>query len=118
MKKCWKCKEQKPKNEFYKCLAEKDGFQKACKVCQQQMQRFIKYGLTPAAYDALYNAQKGRCLICNRHNSECIRGLVIDHCHFSGDIRGLLCEQCNKGLGHFSDSPSLFRKAAQYLEGR
>lgn len=42
--------------------------------------------------------------------------MAIDHCHTTGVIRGLLCERCNHGLGHFKDDPERLREAANYLE--
>ncbi len=39
-----------------------------------------------------------------------------DHCHDSGTVRGLLCMNCNAGLGNLGDSPTLLRKGADYLE--
>lgn len=42
--------------------------------------------------------------------------LVVDHCHASGKIRGLLCDLCNRGIGHFNDSVELLYKAIKYLE--
>lgn len=42
--------------------------------------------------------------------------LHVDHCHNSLQIRGMLCSRCNRGLGFFSDNPTLLRKAADYLE--
>jgi hypothetical protein len=40
----------------------------------------------------------------------------LDHCHYTGKTRGYLCITCNTGLGQFSDSPSLLRRAAAYIE--
>jgi hypothetical protein len=55
------------------------------------------------------------CAIC--HNAP--RGrLRIDHNHSTGKYRGLLCDNCNIGLGHFKDSPELLRKAIRYLKER
>ncbi len=42
--------------------------------------------------------------------------LVIDHCHSTGAIRGLLCSNCNTAIGLLSDNPEIIRKAADYLE--
>ena len=41
--------------------------------------------------------------------------VAVDHCHKSGQIRGLLCNACNKGLGLFKDSPIILEKAIKYL---
>lgn len=56
--------------------------------------------------------QNGQCKSCSRSGCR----LVVDHCHTTGKIRGLLCDDCNQGIGHFRDSPDLLRRAADYLE--
>lgn len=70
-----------------------------------------KYGITDGQFDDLLLKQDGRCAIC--HSDDC--KLVVDHCHGSGNIRGLLCHQCNSALGYFSDSPYRLRNAIQYI---
>lgn len=55
-----------------------------------------KYGITPTAYLALVEEQRGLCKICNR---DVTRTLAIDHCHKTGAVRGLLCNKCNAFLG-------------------
>ena len=64
-----------------------------------------RHKLTKQAYDGMYIAQKGCCVICGRHQSEFKQRLHVDHCHKSGKIRGLLCFNCNCGLGNFKDNP-------------
>lgn len=71
----------------------------------------IKYGLTPAEYDALVTAQKGLCAICKER-----KRLHVDHCHNTNVRRGLLCDTCNMGLGLFYNEPERLRAAANYLE--
>lgn len=70
-----------------------------------------KHGLTEEKCASMRKNQKGRCLICNLKKK-----LVIDHCHCTGIVRGLLCVFCNIGLGSFRDSPTALRNAAAYLE--
>jgi hypothetical protein len=43
--------------------------------------------------------------------------LAVDHCHAGGHIRGLLCRQCNVGLGNFQDNIQYLKNAIKYLEG-
>ena len=50
------------------------------------------------------------CVICGSEET-----FVVDHDHFTGKVRGMLCNHCNRGLGHFRDSPMLLEFAAQYL---
>lgn len=77
-----------------------------------------RYGITIADYDKMLLEQEMGCAICGsltpkRKGSE---HLVVDHCHESGGVRGLLCYKCNVGLGSFEDDLTLLIKAAEYLE--
>jgi hypothetical protein len=68
------------------------------------------YGLTPESFALLVEMQSGRCALCGN-----ARQLVVDHCHRSGRVRRLLCENCNKGLGFFNDESRLLQAAIDYL---
>ena len=75
-----------------------------------------KYGLTMEAYNKLLRKQRGRCAICgfaDQSNPQAFP--VVDHCHKTGKVRGLLCRDCNRGLGFLKDQLSYVRKAAVYL---
>jgi hypothetical protein len=72
-----------------------------------------QYGMTPADYDAMMAGQGRVCAICRMSSK---KTLNVDHCHITGEVRGLLCDACNKGCGHFQDRPELLRAAAAYLE--
>lgn len=78
------------------------------------------YGLSRAEYERLHAAQNGKCKICGRAETQKIRGkpfrLAVDHCHSKGAIRGLLCRQCNTGLGAFNDDVELLSAAIAYLK--
>lgn len=78
-----------------------------------------KYGITQEEYDARLLAQGGKCAIC-RTTDPGGRGnnWNIDHCHETGEIRGLLCWSCNTGLGKFKDSKELLKNAYDYLRIR
>jgi len=73
------------------------------------------YGITLDDYEALLTAQHGACAICGATEPGGRGRFHIDHCHDKGGVRGLLCANCNQGLGKFKDSPSLLYKAAAYL---
>lgn len=75
------------------------------------------YGITLEEYAQLYENQEGKCLICKgSFPNSGSGGLVVDHCHNEGHIRGLLCAKCNKGLGQFDDDIQRLREAIKYLE--
>jgi hypothetical protein len=74
-----------------------------------------KFGLTPAEYTAMAERQGGVCGICGGNRSARVKRLVVDHCHRTGTVRGLLCSNCNYALGQFSDSPGLLMAALAYL---
>ena len=79
------------------------------------------YGITYKQYLELYKNQKGKCKICGSEGFKMAEYhktlLVVDHCHETGKVRGLLCHNCNRGLGLFHDSKDDLLKAIEYLEG-
>lgn len=75
--------------------------------------RHKKTGVTDEQYQQQLVKQQGLCAICG---GSCTKALAADHCHSSGVFRGLLCNNCNRGLGHFKDSPALLYNAMKYLE--
>jgi hypothetical protein len=70
-----------------------------------------EYGITVVEYNAILEAQGGRCKICGNVDKLC-----IDHNHATNRVRGILCDDCNVGLGRFHDNPMLLRRAALYEE--
>lgn len=89
--------------------------QEACK------DRSLKklYGISRSVYATLYSIQNGRCGICEHQETRVIRGktlnLAVDHCHDTGNIRGLLCTSCNQAIGLMKDDPKILRRAIAYL---
>jgi hypothetical protein len=73
-----------------------------------------EFGITVDDYEVLFKKQNGRCAIC-RGKPLKNKNLCIDHCHETGAIRGLLCFNCNTGLGHFRDNMNLLNSAQKYL---
>lgn len=73
-----------------------------------------RYGLKPEDFARLLLDQGGKCAICVRPSGG-KRMLDIDHCHKTGEIRGLLCHRHNRGLGFFSGFEVMY--ASQYLAG-
>lgn len=80
-----------------------------------------KYRITPETYEAMRVAQSNRCAICEcvfldqnaaaSHPNNC----VVDHCHETTKVRGLLCPACNLGLGKFEDNVDRLKRAISYL---
>lgn len=77
-------------------------------------QRRRRYGITQKDYDSLLKNQKGVCAICKGTNKSG-RGLGVDHCHTTGKIRGLLCDNCNRGIGFLGEDIKRCREVIDYL---
>lgn len=71
------------------------------------------FGIDLAEYARMLDSQNGGCAICGKTDKH--YRLAVDHCHDKGHVRGLLCADCNRGLGLFKDSPDLLTRAAEYL---
>lgn len=112
MKECKQCKETKAIHLFHKQPTCKNGISSKCKVCFNKQtlegKNQKRYGLSTAE---TVEFKKAGCELCGT-----LKNLHIDHNHETNKIRGCLCTNCNRGLGHFQDSSELLIKAAQYLE--
>lgn len=135
MKKCNRCSLFKEFTEFYRAKHSPDGFRYWCKECckkanrtnykpsRQKMFYLMKYWPGASAeesqknFDNLFTEQGGRCGICKRHQAELKKALAVDHDHKTGRVRGLLCRQCNSGLGHFMADSGIthLEEAIKYL---
>lgn len=83
-----------------------------CSVaCRLFKNRAARYSLSVKQLSALIEAQGDACAICG-----CEGPLVVDHCHDSLAVRGLLCGRCNSGIGMLQNSPTVMRAAADYIE--
>ena len=113
---CTKCKEEKPSTlEFFPPHNKKrNGFDSWCRYCRATYRSEINRGRHRGVIgDELLKEIKRditQCVICGDEGP-----LVVDHCHETGQIRGMLCNHCNRGLGHFRDDPVLLEFAAEYL---
>jgi hypothetical protein len=74
--------------------------------------RARSYGLSLQDYRAMFERQGKVCGICKTPG----KPLCVDHCHATGKVRGLLCRDCNLGLGNYKDNPVFTRAATAYLE--
>ncbi|MFI8878259.1 endonuclease VII domain-containing protein [Streptomyces sp. NPDC055243] len=93
-----------------------DGLASRCKACKAaagpegHLRR--EYGISVAERDELIAAQKGVCCICLAAPA-----VHVDHCHETGKVRGVLCFNCNAGLGLLRENTDAMHRAAAYLEG-
>lgn len=89
---------------------------RACRACRRvagQRSKLAKYGLTEEQFQEFRDSQSDMCGICATPFGSSVPH--IDHCHATGDVRGLLCGRCNTGLGQFLDSPELLQQAIDYV---
>lgn len=70
-----------------------------------------RYGITLEQYEQILCAQNGECRICRKSKEK----MCLDHCHVTGKIRGILCNECNIAIGALKDSPALVARALEYL---
>lgn len=119
---CGTCRKVKHHTEFYwdsirncpyrrckDCSRSYDHSRRINRLRYDHLQK--RYGLMAGEYERLYNLQKGCCKICNSH----FETLNVDHNHMTGQVRGLLCEFCNKAIGLLRDNPLICDSAAIYL---
>lgn len=123
MKKCTKCDVEKPLEEYGSAGARLRANCKSC-VSEYNRKRYsnpilrereqfraikTKYGLSKEQYLEMV---EGGCQMCHTDIK-----LVVDHCHDTGRVRGILCHWCNIAIGHLKDNPELALRAYYYLGG-
>jgi hypothetical protein len=78
------------------------------------------WGISIDEYNALLKNQGYKCAICGADSNDTVNGkktrLAVDHDHKTGEIRGLLCGNCNRGIGNLQDSINFLQKAIDYLK--
>jgi hypothetical protein len=102
------------RNEYMKQYhaANKEEHNKRCR--NTDLKR--KFGITQEQYSLIFDTQNGCCKICGKHRDTFKRTLAVDHNHTTGKIRGLLCTDCNQGLGFFKDNIEILTEAINYLK--
>jgi hypothetical protein len=139
-KRCTRCEQYLSKDCFSKS-GRANQLKSACKACLDEKRKKpytdkislsynqlwsikTKYNLSVEAYTSLWQKQKGRCFICQRHESEFNRTFAVDHDHAccSGNsscgkcVRGLLCAGCNTLLGHYEAEGFNLERMLLYLK--
>ena len=141
MRKCNICGESKPLTEYYttqfKSVSDptKQYYHGKCKSCYIKKGQEIydpvknrdynlqyRYGITLEEYNTILEEQNGECAVCGTDDPKGrqsgrgkVKGFYVDHNHETGEIRGLLCNNCNRSIGLFNDAPSILEKAVLYL---
>lgn len=117
IKSCSVCNIEKPEAEFYKKDRATGRMDSTCKSCRIIQSRERSLGVTEGQYWEMYHNQGGKCGICkHRLYSKRYKSFAVDHCHVTGKVRGLLCTNCNTGLGLFRDSPTALLNAIDWVK--
>lgn len=126
LKKCTRCKEVKHTDEYYKNKLCRDGFRGVCRKCEntilrrkrksclrQDKMRQIKnrYKITEEYYECMLISQRNLCAICWGNLK-----LSVDHDHDTNEVRGLLCSNCNVGIGYLDHNICNLNRAIKYLD--
>jgi hypothetical protein len=113
---CTRCQVEKPATAeaFPLHNKKRNGLDSWCRACRSEYRNANCRGKFRAVISdevlADIKATVTQCVICGDESN-----LVVDHDHKTGRVRGMLCNHCNRGLGHFRDDPMLLEFAAQYL---
>lgn len=129
---CTRCGKRKPAWAFRRDADKLNGLSSWCEECHKRSTqswrernrkrtraeaRLRRYGADPRAVETAFELQEGRCAICGEP-ALTVDELEVDHNHETGELRGLLCSDCNRGLGSFRDSRGALQRANGYLVGR
>ncbi len=123
-KACTHCGEDKPLGTGFSPTKIGSGYASWCRECSRRGvangYMLKHYGITLTDYNTILESQNGCCAICGveeiaQREMWPTRRMPVDHDHKADKVRGILCHNCNVGLGHFRDDPKLLMAAAEYL---
>jgi hypothetical protein len=128
------CRVEQPLSSFHFRNVKKGYRQSVCKECHRirkhewdnQHRPNLKdanrrahlkrtYGITEEQYQEIFQKQNGNCAVCKRHQTVFKQRLAVDHNHKTGQIRGLLCNHCNRYVIGRRNDPELYKSASEYL---
>ena len=127
------CGKTKPVSEFGKDKSTSDGLARYCRACNKARSKKYykeyqasgkarwyklarKFGVTQQDYEAMWKEQGECCAICKTKEPRGRGDFHLDHNHNTDEARGILCAECNVGIGKLLDSPKVLRSAIAYLE--
>ena len=123
----WNAENREKRADYYR-LWRANNFEKARSYNRKYAQRNKerqrayalqrKYGVTPEQWQAMLEKQGHRCAICGVTEPRRKGQWVTDHCHESGQARGLLCHSCNAALGLLKENRQSALKMAEYIQER
>ena len=143
-KQCSKCRKTLSLSEFSKRKRSKEGYRGTCKSCRyKDRKRWLNnggkevdakiarnyrktdkeknstlirnYGISLEDWNNLFELQGGRCAICKVPQSDLNSSLCVDHDHYSGKVRGLLCRHCNLVLGRVNEDSNIAQNLVRYI---
>ena len=118
---CKSCMSKANKISKIKNRQTYDNYKIKTRLKAREKSMVDKYGINLGQYTIMHNKQNGLCKICNNSetslqpNGKELKDLCIDHCHKTNKVRGLLCHNCNAGIGHFGDNIQKLQSAIIYL---
>lgn len=122
MKLCSRCKVEKPKDQFRSRKNRACGVTSECTDCckirdksrYRNKHLLETFGIDTVEFDRILATQDGKCNICGtEHNNG--KHFDVDHDHISNEVRGLLCRNCNRGIGYLGDNIVNLYSAIRHL---
>lgn len=113
LQKCRHCKLELELYNFHNDRRTPNGYYDICRSCRSKHRRITN--ISDQKYKEILESQNNKCAICGKDAEEFKTALNVDHDYTTDKIRGLLCTNCNMGLGQFKDSLSNLHRAMMYL---
>jgi len=137
MKVCKTCGEQKPIEDFPERYGYAGSRRPHCKPCYREYMRLSyhknkykhpynyekdkntkllrSFGISLDDYNSMLVEQNGGCAICGTTDTGKRNAFAVDHCHTTGEVRGLLCQNCNTAIGSLKDDENIMMNAINYI---